>query len=368
MRWTPGGQSGDVEDRRGQSYGGGFRGGPASIGIILVLLVLSLLTGRNLLGLLGPGTIDSIESPSQTSGPPGDESPEEKRLFQFVDFVVGDAQNTWAQLLGNGYRRATVVVFRGATPTACGVGQSAMGPFYCPLDEKVYIDLGFYDELRRRFGAPGDFAQAYVITHETRASRAASARNRCAGASAPGTASRCGEPALGAAGTAGRLPRRGVGTFDRTAQPPRARGRRRGAQRGSRHRRRPDSELHRARSPARFLHPRVVGRARAVVPSRPRERRRHQLRYLRAGDGLGTWGHGDMGTPPRLMSLCPYVPVLMSLCPRSALPDRSRATPATPRNRQRRARGSGPASCRRPRGSSGSSTAPADRRPSPSCS
>jgi uncharacterized protein len=166
MRWTPGAQSGDVEDRRGQSYGGGFRGGPASIGIILVLLVLSLLTGRNLLGLLGPGTIDSIESPSQTSGPPGDESPEEKRLFQFVDFVVGDAQNTWAQLLGNGYRRATVVVFRGATPTACGVGQSAMGPFYCPLDEKVYIDLGFYDELRRRFGAPGDFAQAYVITHE----------------------------------------------------------------------------------------------------------------------------------------------------------------------------------------------------------
>jgi predicted metalloprotease len=166
MRWTPGGQSGDVEDRRGQSYGGGFRGGPASIGIILVLLVLSLLTGRNLLGLLGPGTIESIESPSQTSGPPGDESPEEKRLFQFVDFVVGDAQNTWAQLLGNGYRRATVVVFRGATPTACGVGQSAMGPFYCPLDEKVYIDLGFYDELRRRFGAPGDFAQAYVITHE----------------------------------------------------------------------------------------------------------------------------------------------------------------------------------------------------------
>jgi predicted metalloprotease len=166
MRWTPGAQSGDVEDRRGQSYGGGFRGGPASIGIILVLLVLSLLTGRNLLGLLGPGTIDSIESPSQTSGPPGDESPEEKRLFQFVNFVVDDAQNTWAQLLGNGYRRATVVVFRGATPTACGVGQSAMGPFYCPLDEKVYIDLGFYDELRRRFGAPGDFAQAYVITHE----------------------------------------------------------------------------------------------------------------------------------------------------------------------------------------------------------
>ena len=167
MRWTPGGQSADVEDRRGQSYGGGFRGGPASIGVILVLLVLSLLTGRNLLGLLGPGAIDSIESqPGSSSAPPTVESPEEKRLYQVVNFVVDDAQNTWQQMLGNGYRRATVVVFRGATPTACGVGQSAMGPFYCPADEKVYIDLGFYDELRRRFGAPGDFAQAYVITHE----------------------------------------------------------------------------------------------------------------------------------------------------------------------------------------------------------
>lgn len=165
MRWTPGGQSGDVEDRRGQSYGGGFRGGPASIGVVLVLLVLSLLTGRNFLALLGPGGVET-EAPTETNAPPAEESPEEKRLYQFVDFVVGDAQNTWQQVLGNEYRRAKVVVFRGRTPTACGVGQSAMGPFYCPADEKVYIDLGFYDELRRRFGAPGDFAQAYVIAHE----------------------------------------------------------------------------------------------------------------------------------------------------------------------------------------------------------
>ena len=165
MRWTPGGQSGDVEDRRGQSYGGGFRGGPASIGVVLVLLVLSLLTGRNFLALLGPGGVET-EAPTETNAPPAQESPEEKRLYQFVDFVVGDAQNTWQQVLGNQYRRAKVVVFRGRTATACGVGQSAMGPFYCPTDEKVYVDLGFYDELRRRFGAPGDFAQAYVIAHE----------------------------------------------------------------------------------------------------------------------------------------------------------------------------------------------------------
>jgi uncharacterized protein len=166
MRWTPGAPSGDVEDRRGHSYGGGFRGGPASIGVVLVLLVLSLLTGRNFLALIGPGGVETTEPSARSSGPPTDESPEEKRLFQFVDFVVKDAQDTWQRLLRNGYRRATVVIFRGATPTACGVGQSAMGPFYCPADEKVYIDLGFYDELRRRFGAPGDFAQAYVIAHE----------------------------------------------------------------------------------------------------------------------------------------------------------------------------------------------------------
>jgi uncharacterized protein len=166
MRWTPGGQSSDVEDRRGQSYGGGFRGGPASIGVVLVLLVLSLVTGRNFLALLGPGGIETTDAPTGGNSVPANESPEEKRLFQFVNFVVDDAQKTWRQLLGDEYRNATVVVFRDATSTACGVGQTAMGPFYCPADEKVYIDLGFYDELRRRFGAPGDFAQAYVITHE----------------------------------------------------------------------------------------------------------------------------------------------------------------------------------------------------------
>ena len=295
MRWTPGGQSADVEDRRGQSYGGGFRGGPASIGVILVLLVLSLLTGRNLLGLLGPGAIDSIESQSgSSSAPPTDESPEEKRLFQFVNFVVDDAQNTWQQMLGNGYRRATVVVFRGATPTACGVGQSAMGPFYCPGGRE-----GLHrPRLLRRAAAPFRRAgrlRAGVRHHSRdRASRAASARHRCAGASAPGTASRCGEPALGAAGTAGRLPRRGVGTFDRAAQHPRAR-----ATSKRRSTRQPPSATTGFRAPP--------GAESSPIPS-PTGRRQSacsgsvaasraatsQLRYLRAGDGLGTWdmGHG----------------------------------------------------------------------------
>jgi len=85
---------------------------------------------------------------------------------QFVTFVINDAQATWARLLPGEYQKTTLVLFRDSTPTACGMGQVASGPFYCPGDQKVYIDLGFYDELKQRFGASGDFAQAYVIAHE----------------------------------------------------------------------------------------------------------------------------------------------------------------------------------------------------------
>ena len=163
MKWTPGGSSEDIEDRRGQG-GGGFRGGPVSIGVVLVLLVLSLLTGRNFLSLVDPNAIGGTEQPS-SSGPVAS-SAEEERLVQFVTFVLNDVQATWARLLPGEYQKTTLVLFRDATPTACGTGQTASGPFYCPADQKVYIDLGFYDELKQRFGASGDFAQAYVIAHE----------------------------------------------------------------------------------------------------------------------------------------------------------------------------------------------------------
>jgi uncharacterized protein len=163
MRWTPGGSTGDIEDRRGQG-GGGFRGGPVSIGVVLVLLVLSLLTGRNFLSLVDPNAVGGSDQPA-SSGPVAS-SPEEDRLVQFVTFVLNDAQATWARILPGEYQKTTLVLFRDATPTACGMGQTASGPFYCPGDQKVYIDLGFYDELKQRFGASGDFAQAYVIAHE----------------------------------------------------------------------------------------------------------------------------------------------------------------------------------------------------------
>jgi predicted metalloprotease len=136
--------------------------GGMGAGGAVVLLVLSLLFGRNFFS-------DSPLSAAETSGGPVEESPEEARLVEFVSFVLDDAQATWTTTLpehGTQYRDARLVLFRNDVSSGCGAARSAMGPFYCPLDEKVYIDLAFYDELRARFGAPGDFAQAYVIAHE----------------------------------------------------------------------------------------------------------------------------------------------------------------------------------------------------------
>ncbi|HKS23648.1 MAG TPA: neutral zinc metallopeptidase [Thermoanaerobaculia bacterium] len=163
MRWTPGGVSSDVEDRRGSSGGGGFGFGGMHIGIggAVILLVLSLVFHKNFFALLGGGDTATTQ---QQSGPV-QETPEEHRNVQFVSFVLDDAQKTWEQTLP-GYRHAKLDLFRDAIQSACGFAQSASGPFYCPNDERVYIDLGFYDELRQKFGAPGDFAQAYVIAHE----------------------------------------------------------------------------------------------------------------------------------------------------------------------------------------------------------
>jgi len=133
------------------------------IGGTAVLLVLSLLFGRNLFEEVPATTTTSTGELA-----PGDSAREEPEV-RFVSFVLDNAQQTWANVLpkyGTPYRDAKLVLFRGATETGCGVGQTAMGPFYCPLDEKVYIDLAFYDELKSKFGASGDFAQAYVIAHE----------------------------------------------------------------------------------------------------------------------------------------------------------------------------------------------------------
>jgi uncharacterized protein len=173
MRWTPGGESQDIEDRRdeGGGGGGGFQFGGMHLGIggALILLVLSLVFKQNFFALLGGGGGGSPNAPVARQPNPA-RNQQEQPLVQFVSFVLDDTQKTWEQILpqqaGRPYRHAKLVLFRNYTQSGCGGAESATGPFYCPQDEKVYIDLGFYDELKQRFGAPGEFAQAYVLAHE----------------------------------------------------------------------------------------------------------------------------------------------------------------------------------------------------------
>lgn len=165
MRWTPGNR-GNIEDLRGRSGGGGMRAVPMGIGGVLVLLVLSWFTGVDFLSLLGgDGAPTQYEETSGTSGAVR-ATPEEERMVDMVDAVMEDTQETWSQLLGGRYQATRAVLFRGAVQSTCGFAQSAVGPFYCPGDRKVYLDLSFFNELHSRFRAPGDFAQAYVLAHE----------------------------------------------------------------------------------------------------------------------------------------------------------------------------------------------------------
>src|SRR5262252_10084433 len=163
MRWENRGRSSNLEDRRGQS-GGGFGGGfgfglgprlPFRLGLggTIALVVL---------GLVARGLFSG-------SGGSGSSSGEDEQLVDFVSFVFDDVQATWTSDFarrGERYQDAKIVLFTDEVDSGCGYAESAMGPFYCPADRKVYIDLGFYRELKDRFGAPGDFAQAYVIAHE----------------------------------------------------------------------------------------------------------------------------------------------------------------------------------------------------------
>jgi uncharacterized protein len=168
MRWTPGGVSRDIVDRRGAGGGGfGFGRGPTiGCGGLIILLVLSLITGRNFFTFFDDGAVS--RSPASSTAPVS-QTPDEERTVQFVSFVLDDVQDNWEKSFadeGLKYERAKLVLFRDMTQSACGRGQAATGPFYCPADGMVYLDLSFFDELERRLGAPGEFAQAYVIAHE----------------------------------------------------------------------------------------------------------------------------------------------------------------------------------------------------------
>jgi|NGEPerStandDraft_6_1074524.scaffolds.fasta_scaffold69124_3 predicted metalloprotease len=169
MRWTPGGRSEDVEDVRGEGGGSGFRlrGSHLGIGGFLVVLVLSLLFKRDFFSLLGIGNVGGPAATTASRTVP--RGPEDDRQVQFVSFVLDDVQKTWSQAFAKAkrpYPHARLVLFSDETRSGCGFAEAASGPFYCPEDQKVYIDLAFFQELKTRFGAPGEFAQAYVIAHE----------------------------------------------------------------------------------------------------------------------------------------------------------------------------------------------------------
>jgi predicted metalloprotease len=161
MRWESGRRSDNVEDRRGRRVTRGVAGG--GIGA-LILVVVAMLFGadpRLLLQGVPAGGSETVE--------PYQPTPEEERLADFVRVVLGDTEDTWTALFqgaGGTYELPVLVLFSGAVRSACGYADAAVGPFYCPGDRKLYIDLSFYQEMQTRFGAPGDFAQAYVIAHE----------------------------------------------------------------------------------------------------------------------------------------------------------------------------------------------------------
>jgi hypothetical protein len=166
MRWESGRQSENVEDRRGVNMSRRVAGG--GIGTVLLVLV-ALYFGIDPSIILDQSrmTVPGNNAPSQSE--PYSASPEEKRLAEFVSVVLADTEDTWQVLfrgMGKTYEEPKLVLFSGAVESACGMASTAVGPFYCPMDQKVYIDLSFYNDLKNRFGAPGDFAQAYVIAHE----------------------------------------------------------------------------------------------------------------------------------------------------------------------------------------------------------
>ena len=164
MRWEGNRESDNVEDRR--SGGGGMGGRSIGIGTVVIALIAWGVFGINPLTTIG--LLSGGGAPQVQQGP-AQHPPQDDRQAAFVSTVLASTEDVWTQIFRQGgaqYQLPKLVLFRGTTPTACGMGQSAMGPFYCPGDRKVYLDMEFFDTMSRQLGAPGEFARAYVIAHE----------------------------------------------------------------------------------------------------------------------------------------------------------------------------------------------------------
>ncbi|HZJ99647.1 MAG TPA: neutral zinc metallopeptidase [Tissierellaceae bacterium] len=167
MKWQGRRQSSNVEDRRGQSSGRRASGGGPGKGMIggglgLVILIIIMLLGGNPGDFLNPSSVNNPNTPYVATA-------EDEELAEFISVVLADTEDVWTEVLGEEgikYVEPTLVLFSDSVESACGVAGSSTGPFYCPADQKVYIDLSFYEELRTKFKAPGDFAMAYVLAHE----------------------------------------------------------------------------------------------------------------------------------------------------------------------------------------------------------
>ena len=166
MRWQDGRRSENVEDRRGGRVSRRVAGG--GIGTLLLVLV-AMYFGIDPSIILNQGQLPLPGADTPTRSEPYSASPEENRLAEFVSVVLADTEDTWRTIfhgMGQTYQEPKLVLFSESVESACGLASAAVGPFYCPMDQKVYIDLSFYSDLKQKFGAPGDFAQAYVIAHE----------------------------------------------------------------------------------------------------------------------------------------------------------------------------------------------------------
>ena len=166
MRWQDGRRSTNVEDQRGAGMPASVKGG--GIGILLLALV-GMYFGIDPSIILNMGNSVQVAQPGRQAGGPVQQSEEDRQLAEFVSVVLADTEDTWNQIFragGKNYAEPSLVLFSGAVQSACGFAEAAMGPFYCPGDGKVYIDLSFYRDLKKNMNAPGDFAQAYVIAHE----------------------------------------------------------------------------------------------------------------------------------------------------------------------------------------------------------